>query len=66
MKDLDHRASEAPEQGTVTPAPSVPRPSSRAMKAAVMMEIHASLSTQTVAKGREIDKHFPTMPWLMS
>lgn len=34
-------------------------PTERAMKCAVAMEIHAAISTQTVAKGREIDLHFP-------
>lgn len=35
------------------------RPSERAMKAAVEMEIHAACSTTTVGKGAALDKAFP-------
>lgn len=35
------------------------RPTERAMKAAVEMEIHATIGTRTVAKGETLDKWFP-------
>lgn len=35
------------------------RPTERAMRAAVEMEIHAACSTTTLSKGHEIDRHFP-------
>lgn len=34
------------------------RPTERAMKAAVEMEIHAAVSSSTLAKGAAIDKYF--------
>ena len=38
---------------------TAPRPTERAMRCAVEMEIHAACSTMTIAKGHAIDKHFP-------
>lgn len=35
------------------------RPTERAMKAAVEMEMHAAVGTTTVAKGETLDKCFP-------
>jgi hypothetical protein len=35
------------------------RPTDRAMKAAVEMEIHAACSTMTIAKGAALDEAFP-------
>lgn len=35
------------------------RPTDRAMKCAVMMEVHCALSTQTIGKAKDIDQSFP-------
>lgn len=35
------------------------RPSERAMRAAVEMEIHAAISSTTLSKAEELDKAFP-------
>jgi len=41
------------------------RPSERAMKAAVEMEVHAVCSTTTVGKGAALDKAFPAYDELL-
>lgn len=41
------------------------RPTERAMKAAVEMEMHAAVGTKTVAKGETLDKCFPAYDELL-
>lgn len=41
------------------------RPTERAMKAAVEMEMHAAIGTKTVAKGKALDKCFPAYDELL-
>lgn len=42
------------------------RPTERAMKAAVEMEMHATVGTTTVAKGETLDKCFPAYDEFLS
>ncbi len=41
------------------------RPTDRAMKAAVEMEMHATVGTRTIDKGAMLDKHFPAYDELL-